>query len=183
MQLAPFLVKRFLIPLIAALSLTTAVNAGLPTSKETWISLDNEPDGPQYYVNAADSKISGSKITLGMTRQQGRNERSDGYYVMSWTGKVRVDCRKFKQTIIAKTGGLLSSSRTSDITPGTIGYQIADNLCFLTGIDGYTKNALTPYWATKIIETIESKPYKKATSGPININCDSPVWKNKPRCN
>ena len=34
--------KRFLIPLIAALSLTTAVNAGLPTSKETWISLDNE---------------------------------------------------------------------------------------------------------------------------------------------
>ena len=175
--------KRFLIPLIAALSLTTAVNAGLPTSKETWISLDNEPDGPQYYVNAADSKISGSKITLGMTRQQGRNERSDGYYVMSWTGKVRVDCRKFKQTIIAKTGGLLSSSRTSDITPGTIGYQIADNLCFLTGIDGYTKNAFTPYWATKIIETIESKPYKKATSGPININCDSPVWKNKPRCN
>ena len=175
--------KRFLIPLIATLSFTNAVNAGLPTSKETWISLDNEPDGPQYYVNAADSKISGSKISLGMTRQQGRNERADGYYVMSWTGKVRVDCRKFKQTIIAKTGGLLSTSRTSDITPGTIGYQIADNLCFLTGIDGYTKNTFTPYWANKIIETIESKPYKKVTSGPIKVNCNSPVWKNKPRCN
>ena len=118
-----------------------------------------------------------------MTRQQGRNERSDGYYIMSWMGKVRVDCKKFKQTIIVNTGALISSSRTSKITPGTIGYQIADNLCFLTGIEGYTKNTYTPNWANKVIEAIESKPYRKVTSGSIKINCDSPVWKKKPRCN
>ena len=175
--------KRLLLPLIAAIIFPTVLNAGLPTNKETWISLENEPDGPQYYVNAADTKILGSKISLGMTRQQGRDERSDGYYIMSWTGKVRVDCKKFKQTIIVNTGALISSSRTSKITPGTIGYQIADNLCFLTGIEGYTKNTYTPYWANKVIEAIESKPYRKVTSGSIKINCDSPVWKKKPRCN
>ena len=53
----------------------------------------------------------------------------------------------------------------------------------ITGVEGYTKNEYQPEWATKVIKTIESKSIKKyVQQGAITINCDSLVWKNKPRC-
>ena len=87
--------------------------------------------------------------------------------------------------ITAKTGrGLFPATSTYKITPDSIGYPLADNLCYLTGVEGYTKNEVQPEWATKVINTIESKPIKKyVQQGAVTINCDSPVWKNKPRCN
>ena len=63
-------------------------------------------------------------------------------------------------------------------------YKFADNLCYLTDVKGYTKNEDNPEWVLKVVETVESKPIKKySEQGSIKINCDSPVWKNKPRCN
>ena len=60
--------------------------------------------------------------------------------------------------ITAKTGrGLFPATSTYKITPDSIGYPLADNLCYLTGVDGYTKNEVQPEWATKVIKTIESK--------------------------
>ena len=67
---------------------------------------------------------------------------------------------------------------------GDPGYKFADELCYLTGVEGYTKNEDNPEWVIKVVETVESKPFKKySEQGSIKINCDSPVWKNKPRCN
>ena len=177
--------KRFLISLIASISFPLAVNAGIPLDKDTWVPLDELGEGI-YQINTGDAKALGSKVTVGVSRNQGENEQSDGYYIMSWTGKVKVDCKKFKYTITAKAGGrgLFPASSTYKITSDTIGYRLADNLCYLTGVEGYTKNDFPPDWALKVIKTIESKPIKKyVTQGSVTINCDSPVWKNKPRCN
>ena len=177
--------KRFLISLIASISYPLAVNAGIPLDKDTWVPLDELGEGI-YQINTGDAKAIGSKVTVGVSRNQGENEQSDGYYIMSWTGKVKVDCKKFKYTITAKAGGrgLFSSSSTYKITKNDIGYQLADNLCYLTGVEGYTKNDFMPDWALKVIKTIESKPIKKYTQqGSVKINCDSPVWKKRPICN
>ena len=174
--------KRLLLPLIAALVLPTAVNAGIPLEKDTWVELESKRGS--YQINTADAKVLGSKVTVGVSRTQGENEQSDGYYIMSWTGKIKVDCKKFKYTITAKAGGLFSSSTTYKITKDKVGYQLADNLCYLTGVEGYTKNDTPPDWALKVIKTIESKPIKKyIKQGSVTINCDSPVWKKSERCN
>ena len=91
--------KRFLISLIASISFPLAVNAGIPLDKDTWVPLDELGEGI-YQINTGDAKAMGSKVTVGVSRNQGENEQSDGYYIMSWTGKVKVDCKKFKYTII-----------------------------------------------------------------------------------
>ena len=177
--------KKFLIPLLTSIVFPFAVNAGIPIEKDTWVKIDTGGKG-KYLINTAEAKALGSKVTVEVSRSQGEDEQSDGYYIMSWTGKVKVDCKKFKYTITAKPGGrgLFSASSTYKITNDSIGYQLADNLCYLTGVEGYTKNELPPYWALKVIKTIESKPIKKyVDQGSVKINCDSPVWKNKPRCN
>ena len=176
--------SKLLITLFVSLALPTTVNAGIPLEKDTWVEIDSKRGS--YQINTADAKVSGSKVSVGVSRTQGENEQSDGYYIMSWTGKVKVDCRKFKYTITANVGGrgLFPASSTYKITSDTIGYQLADNLCYLTGVEGYTKNDFPPDWALKVIKTIESKPFKKfASQSSVTINCDSPVWKNKPRCN
>ena len=56
--------------------------------------------------------------------------------------KKLLNFKKFKYTITAKAGGrgLFSSSSTYKITKNDIGYQLADNLCYLTGVEGYTNN-------------------------------------------
>ena len=176
--------RKLLISLFVSLALPTAVSAGIPLEKDTWVEIDSKRGS--YQINTADAKASGSKVTVGVSRTQGENEQSDGYYIMSWTGKVKVDCKKFKYTITAKAGGrgLFSSSSTYKITKNDIGYLLADNLCYLTGVEGYTKNDFMPDWALKVIKTIESKPIKKFTQqGSVKINCDSPVWKKRPICN
>ena len=78
--------KRFLISLIASISFPLAVNAGIPLDKDTWVPLDELGEGI-YQINTGDAKAMGSKVTVGVSRNQGENEQSDGYYIMSWTGK------------------------------------------------------------------------------------------------
>ena len=175
--------RKSLIPLLAAIALPNAVFAGIPSEKDTWVPINTFGKG-KYQINTSDAKASGSKITVGVSRSQGENEQADGHYIMSWIGKVKVDCKKFKYTITARGGAVFASSSTYKITPDGVGYPLADNLCFLTGVEGYTKNENTPDWALKVIKTIESKPIKKyIQQGSVTINCDSLVWKNKPRCN
>ena len=176
--------KQLIILLLLFISFANKSKAGIPEDKDAWMEIERSGPG-KVQINTLDAKAVGSKITVGITRRQGENEQSDGYYVMSWTGKVQVDCKKFKMKITAKTGGgLFPATSTYKITPDSIGYPLADNLCYLTGVEGYTKNEVQPEWATKVIKTIESKPIKKyVQQGAVSINCDSPVWKNKPRCN
>ena len=95
-----------------------------------------------------------------MSRQQEKDESSDGYYLMSWSGKTKVNCKTFKQTLTVKGLSLLPVSRTIKIEPDTIGYTLADNLCYLTGVEGYTPNENPPEWVNRVVKTIETKPKK-----------------------
>ena len=170
--------KRLLLPLLAALALPTAVNAGIPTERDVWMGIDLKPG--IWKVNTSEAKAVGSSITVLVSRQQEKDEASDGFYIMSWTSKVKVNCKTFKQTILK--AGLFG--QTDKIQPDYIGYPLADNLCYLTGIEGYTPNENPPEWVNRVVKTIKSKPIKKyIQQGSVKINCDSPVWKNKPRCN
>jgi len=179
-----YFVKSFLIPLLTAFAIPNYVFAGIPLEKDSWLPMDGGYSN--YQINTLDAKASGSKITLGISRGNASYDNPDGYHINQWTGKVTIDCKKFTFKISAKPGGrgLFASTTTGKINPNNAGYPLADNLCFLTGVEGYTRNSYTPYWASQVIKTIESKPIKKYTDqGSVKINCDSPVWKNKPKCN
>ena len=174
--------KRFLIPLLAAISFPNIAIAGIPIERDVWMNIGLKPG--IWKVNTSEAKAVGSNITVGVSRQQEKDESSDGYYLMSWSGKTKVNCKTFKQTLTVKGLSLLPVSRTVKIEPDTIGYTLADNLCYLTGVEGYTPNENPPEWVNRVVKTIKSKPIKKyIQQGSVKINCDSPVWKNKPRCN
>ena len=49
--------RKLLIPLLAAIALPTAVNAGIPLEKDTWVELDSKRGS--YQINTADAKASG----------------------------------------------------------------------------------------------------------------------------
>ena len=174
--------KRFLIPLLAAISFPNIAIAGIPIERDVWMNIGLKPG--IWKVNTSEAKAVGSSITVGVSRQQEKDESSDGYYLMSWSGKTKVNCKTFKQTLTVRGLSLLPVSRTVKIEPDTIGYTLADNLCYLTGVEGYTPNENPPEWVNRVVKTIKSKPIKKYVhQGSVKINCDSPVWKNKPRCN
>ena len=65
-----------------------------------------------------------------------------------------------------------------------LGYEIFLPLSPLDDwINGVTSIFSWDFAGSRVIKTIESKPIKKyVDQGSVTINCDSPVWKNKPRC-
>jgi len=172
--------KLFFLTIIASLSFPNLAYGGVPESKDTWQIVDE-----YYQVNVKEAEVKNGKVILGMARTQGSQEVTVKMYVKTWNGKVKVDCKKFKYTITAKLpGALLAKSSTYKITKDNLGYKLADNFCYLTGEEGYTPTINPPDWVKAAIKTIKSKPITKSLQqGSISINCDSPVWKNKPRCN
>ena len=93
-----FGMKQLFIVLLLFISFVNKSKAGIPQDKDAWMEIEKSGPG-KVHINTLDAKALGSKITIGITRRQGENEQSDGYYVMSWTGKVQVDCKKFKMKI------------------------------------------------------------------------------------
>ena len=97
-------------------------------------------------------------------------------YIQDYKGKVRVNCDNFTAGIQVKNNkGSYGSVDWNPITRKHIGYNLAKYFCFLTGSEGYTRETNEPEWVKKMINIASQKK-----SG--SINCDSPVWKNKPRC-
>ena len=112
-----------------------------------------------------------------MKRIGTRNEfREHSSYLLTYTGKVRINCDNFTSAIqVKRNNGSYGSVEWNPITRKHIGYNLAKYFCFLSGSEGYTREANEPDWVTKIINIASKKNSGK-------INCDSPVWKNKPRC-
>ena len=177
--------KRILIPLFITIPLSQSVNAGIPSSREVWqVVPELNKRGETYMVNVSEAKATSSYIKILGSRRAGKDETSDGKHLMSWTAKVKVNCKTFKSTYTVSGHSLIPFSRTKKIQPDTLGYVLADNLCYLTGVEGYTANENPSEWVKAVVKQIESKPFKKyIEQGSVKINCDSPVWKNKPRCN
>ena len=176
--------KRFLIPLLAALALPTAVNSGIPESKspDKWVRIDEN-----WMIDTEDVEVKSGKLRFYVQRNATKDEfEGPSQYVMSYIGKARIKCDKFQVGIQVKMNSGLGSyygpPNYESITKNNIGYTLANYFCFATGVEGYTRELNEPDWVVKIIDNIEIQKIKKKNKAG-NVNCDSPVWKDKPRCN
>ena len=106
---------------------------------------------------------------------------------MSYVGKITVKCSNFT----AKTQGQLKDPLVGnywswgesfeEIKPNDIAYDLASKFCFLTGVEGYTRDSEEPEWVKKVIKIVQSKPILKAYDR-LNIDCDSTVWRTRAEC-
>ena len=176
--------KRFLLPLLAALALPTAVNAGIPQSQspDKWLRIHKN-----WKIDTEDVEVKSGKLRFYMERNATKDEfEGQTGYNRSYVGKVRVNCDKFTSLIQGKVyngfGWYYAGNNWETITKDHVAYDLANYFCYLSGSEGYTRETYEPAWATKIINNVAAdKIERKKKLG--NINCDSPVWKNKPRCN
>ena len=169
--------RRFLITLLAALALPSALNAGIPQSQSPnkWARINKN-----WKIDTKDVEVTSGKLRFYMERNATKDEfEGQTQYIMSYVGKVRLNCDKFTSKIQVRVnnafGGYYAAANWQSITPDHIGYELANYFCYLSGSEGYTRESNEPDWVTKIINIASEKK-----SG--YINCDSPVYKNKPRC-
>ena len=165
--------RKLLLPLLVVLALPNTVYAGFPQGKtEKWIKISKN-----WSIDTEDIHVKRGKLRFYMKRIGTRNEfREHSSYLLTYTGKVRVNCDNFTSAIqVKRNNGSYGSVEWNPITRKHIGYNLAKYFCFLSGSEGYTREANEPDWVTKIINIASKKNSGK-------INCDSPVWKNKPRC-
>ena len=176
--------KRFLIHLLGTFALPTVVNAGIPQSQspDKWVRINKN-----WKIDTKDVEIKSGKLRFYMERNATKDEfEGQTQYVMSYVGKVRVNCDKFSALIQGKVnsglGSYYAGNDWNTITRDHVAYDLANYFCYLSGSEGYTRESNEPDWVTQIINNVEAnKIERKKKLG--NINCDSPVWKNKPRCN
>ena len=175
--------RKLLIPLLAAIALPTAVNAGIPQDKNVnkWMRVEQT-----LMVDTEDVEVKKGKLRFYIKRNAAPGEyEGPNALLKEYTGKLRINCDNFTSGIQVKINnawGTYSTIKYSDIQPNEYAYTFANYFCFASGSEGYTREIYEPDWVKKVINNIEiRKVEKKNKSG--NINCDSPVWKNKPRCN
>jgi len=131
--------RRFLLlaPLILALS--SPVFAGLPSSRTNkWVRT-----GPNFSIDTEDVNLNRSKIRFYVRRNAVKGEYAGAGPLNVWAGKMRVDCKKFTtMTELEATDPLgIFTPQTSwkSIKPGEYQYLLANYFCFLTGVEGYTR--------------------------------------------
>ncbi len=175
--------KKFLIPLLAAIALPTSVEAGIPqrVNPDKWIRISEA-----FMVDTEDVEVKKGKLRFYIQRNAIASDAGQKDTVAAYQGKLRINCDKFTALVQGKVnngfGGSYVGNDWRALTNDHMGYDFANYFCYLTGSDGYTKESDEPEWVKKIINNIAiQKIERKEKSG--NINCNSPVWKNKPRCN
>ena len=181
--------RLFLTPL--CLLLMSPVEAGIPSSLSAtkWVKYDES-----LKINVEDTKVGKKNIIVPVSRTSPGNEQVESSdLLLNYTGRIIVNCSKFISRIdVLRDNDSLSyiSAPTyyqlglpTEIKTNHYAYNIANYLCFLTGIEGYTRETKEPTWATKIIKLVEPRSDKKSFKyNKLVINCDSPVWRNKPQC-
>ena len=122
--------------------------AGIPSSEQKWMSM-----GTGFVVDTEDVEMKGGHLRFYVERRaSGAEHAGQGN---SWNGKVRVSCEDFhfrsERYVTTGWGGWVKSD-WEKIKPGQVGYDLANQLCFLTGRPGYTPEQNPPEWAKKIIK-------------------------------
>jgi len=184
-----FMRRLFLTPF--CLLLMSPLQAGIPSSLSAtkWVKYDES-----LKINVEDTKVGKKTIIVPVSRTSPGNEQVESSdLLLNYTGRIIVNCSKFISRIdVLRDNDALSyiSAPTyyqlglpTEIKTNHYAYNIANYLCFLTGIEGYTREENEPLWATKIIKSVERSSDKKSFKhNKVIINCDSPVWRNKPQC-
>ena len=165
--------RKLLFPLLVVLALPNSVYWGIPQGKnEKWAKITKN-----WSIDTENVQVKRGKLRFYIKRIGTRNEfKEHSNYLLTYTGKIRINCDNFFAGIqVKRNNGSYSSVDWKPITRKHLGYNLAKYFCFLSGSEGYTREINEPEWVKKIINTSSKK-----RSG--NINCNSPVWKNKPRC-
>ena len=176
--------KRLLLPLLAALALPNAVNASIPEEFDgRWLQAVKD-HRRTFMVDTEDVVMKGTKLRFFVKREIAPERNPDPNILENWQGKLKIDCEEFTYKVEVFVGGLIGYQEpySGKIKKGDVGYDFANNFCFLTGVEGYTPEPNPEPWAKKIIDLIKIQKTEKK-SKLLNINCFSPFWKNKPRCN
>ena len=179
--------KRLLLaPLILALSLP--VKGGIPSKFEGSEGSSRwEQISKNFALNTEEVERRQDKLIFYVERRATKDEfEGPSQYISSYMGKITLKCTNFTVKIQGQKKDPLVGYYWSqgeiyeEIKPSDIAYDLASNFCFLTGVEGYTREANEPEWATKVIKLVQSQPIKK--SNTANIDCDSPVYRNRPQC-
>ncbi|CAK27595.1 Hypothetical protein SynRCC307_0692 [Synechococcus sp. RCC307] len=152
-------------------------DAGIPAKWEKWMMVDNA-----FVVDTEDVKIQGDHIRLWVERAAAGVEKANpSLKYETWDGKVRISCKDFHyqaERYVNNAGyklltlGLSPDWKKSDwlkIKPNVIAYPLADQLCFLTGSPGFTKEVTPPAWAQKIIDKFEGNNLPESTDVEVDF--------------
>ena len=130
--------RILLAPLILALS--SPAFAGIPESlKPTkWMRINES-----WLIDTEDVELKGSKLRFYVERQASKDEVGERDYIASYVGKLRLRCSDFSTKIEGRKQGLFGSYYLSGawekIRPDMMAYELANYFCFLTGVEGYTR--------------------------------------------
>ena len=121
-----------------------------------------------FYIDTTDFKVSKNHVSFWI-REKNYNKR-----------RLVIDCKNL-------TERELFGSKVSEaypISPKTIKYEIATQLCFLTEVEGFSSERRKPSWAKRIIIIDEKNKEKiNVSNEPINETQIEATTKKKPEAN
>ena len=103
----------------------------------------------------------------------------------SW--KVEADCIDYTVDWKGEASGWISVKNPDQyvgnqlMDPAREAKNVLDEFC--PQMDRLVSEAIERDKIKAIEDAKKEKDKKKTSSGPVKVNCNSPVWKNKPRCN
>ena len=115
--------RKLLLPLLTVLALPNAVYGGIPESKtDKWITINKN-----WSIDTEDVHIKRGKLRFYMQRIGTWNEfREHSSYLLTYTGKVRINCDDVTSSIQVKpNNGSYGSAEWNPITRKHIGYNLA----------------------------------------------------------
>ena len=92
--------KRLLLLLLATLALPSVANAGIPKSRSPnkWVRINKN-----WIIDTNDVEIKSGKLRFYMERNATKDEfEGQTQYIMSYVGKVRLNCDNFTSEIQEK---------------------------------------------------------------------------------
>ena len=178
--------KRLLLPLLAALALPTAVNANVDQEVHKLCLPAADYLGCVKAMTTKSTDIPSMRMIQGETELTGNN--CPNGYAYSGAGY----CKEIICTTLATPKDLRGMGWKCDFWlyeprwGSNVVKAVVDEGC---PDEEPIIGTQSSCWTMEMIEKNLTKKKKKksvktdASTGSIKINCDSPVWKNKPRCN
>ena len=149
--------KHLLLSLLAALALPTAVNSGIPKKFEGKYMKATGTARSTYMINTEDIDIKRERLRFYVKSELKPSTVPDPNIRENWEGKLRINCKNFEKKKEISIRGFIVEVPYSPIKENEFSYILAENFCFLTGVEGYTAEKNPPQWVKKIIRTIREK--------------------------
>ena len=189
--------KRFLLPILAALALPNAVNANVDPEIAEFCMKAADFQGCVKAMTTKPTNSQNMRIIRGETEVTG-NTCPDNHAYTGGGYCQRVMCdglnwwvREFSarhDPLLEGKGWKCQGQKKLMLTGYPIKATVSDKCPLREPIVGTTSSCVTQFSLDVQAGKIDQfgNPItkdKEASTGSVKINCDSPVWKNKPRCN